>query len=125
MPTLRQKVDTFCKDSGAKVGESDKLRKQVADLKKQMQKVKETHKKQLKDAKAKTQKTKKVKAEPKKKKTQRAKKAKAPTPVSAPPPPPPAPAQAEPMMPAPSLAPAPQSTTGGKHKKHPALLARW
>ena len=61
MPTLRQKVDHFCKDSGAKVDVSDKLRVQVKDLKEQLKKAKDEHKKHIKEMK----KTAKVKAEPK------------------------------------------------------------
>jgi len=62
MPTLRQKVDVFCRDSGAKV-DSDKLRRQVSELKEDLKKVKAAHKKQLADLK----KTQKVKAAPKSK----------------------------------------------------------
>jgi formate-dependent nitrite reductase cytochrome c552 subunit len=60
MPTLRQKVDSFCRDSGAKV-DSDKLRRQVSELKEELKKVKASHKKELSDVK----KTMKVKKEPK------------------------------------------------------------
>jgi len=52
MPTLRQKVDSFCEDSGSKVGEIDKLRNQVGMLKQELKKVKGTHKHQLHLAKA-------------------------------------------------------------------------
>lgn len=92
MPTLRQKVDHFCKDSGAKVDVSDKLRGQVKDLKEQLKKAKDEHKKHMKEMK----KTAKVKAEPKAK-TQKAPKAprKPRAPKAAP-----APVQAEPMLPA-------------------------
>jgi hypothetical protein len=55
MPTLRQKVDAFCKDAGAKVESTDKLRAQITSLKAELKKAKETHKahmKQMKTAKA-------------------------------------------------------------------------
>lgn len=64
MPTLRQKVDAFCKEAGSKVSDSDKLRNQVGMLKQELKKAKETHKHQLHLAKA-AAKTKKVKATPK------------------------------------------------------------
>lgn len=60
MPTLRNKVDSFCRDSGAKV-DSDKLRRQVSELKEELKKVKASHKKELSDVK----KTMKAKKEPK------------------------------------------------------------
>ena len=63
MPTLRQKVDVFCRDSGAKV-DSDKLRNQVAMLKQKMKKMKDTFKHELHLAKA-AAKTVKVKPTPK------------------------------------------------------------
>jgi hypothetical protein len=53
MPTLRQQVDSFCKSAGAKVDSSDKLRQQVADLKAELKKLKETHKNALKAEKTK------------------------------------------------------------------------
>ena len=67
MPTLRQKVDHFCKDSGSKVGDSDKLRTQVAALKAELKKVKDTHKAHMKEMKAaaKTRKAPKAPAAPK------------------------------------------------------------
>ena len=52
MPTLRQKVDTFCKEAGAKVDTSDKLRRQVLELKAELKKAKETHKNHMKQMKA-------------------------------------------------------------------------
>lgn len=64
MPTLRQKVDAFCKESGAKVDASDKLRNQVGMLKQELKKLKDTHKHQLHLAKA-AAKTKKVPKAPK------------------------------------------------------------
>jgi hypothetical protein len=89
MPTLRQKVDHFCKDSGAKVDVSDKLRVQVKDLKEQLKKAKDEHKKHMKEMK----KTAKAKAEPKAKTQKAPKKPRAPKAA-------PAPMQAEPMLPA-------------------------
>jgi hypothetical protein len=44
MPTLRQKVDAFCKEAGSKVSDSDKLRNQVGMLKQELKKAKDTHK---------------------------------------------------------------------------------
>lgn len=128
MPTLRQQVDTFCKNSGAKVDASDKLRKQVADLKTELKKVKEEHKAHMK-----SMKTAKAKAEPKAK-TKRVKKAepKARTKPAAPAAPAepmlPAPAAAAVPVPAPSLAPAAPAPRGGtrkmrKRKERPTL--RW
>ena len=144
MPTLRQKVDVFCRDSGAKV-DSDKLRNQVAMLKQEMKKMKDTFKHELHLAKA-AAKTVKVKPTPKAKtvrvkmtdeeKAQRRReravvkeleKAKAPKvprvkaskamPAAEP---------AEPMLPAPvaapSLAPAP---TGGRKRSKSYLKMRW
>jgi len=89
MPTLRQKVDHFCKDSGAKVDVSDKLRGQVKDLKEQLKKAKDEHKKHMKEMK----KTAKVKAAPKAKTQKAPRKPRAPKAA-------PAPVQAEPMLPA-------------------------
>jgi hypothetical protein len=43
MPTLRQKVDNFCKESGAKVDKSNKLRVQINTLKSKLRKAKEAH----------------------------------------------------------------------------------
>lgn len=63
MPTLRQKVDTFCKETGAEVGATDKLRAQIKDLKTNLQNVKAEHKKELKAVKD-AAKTQKVKAAP-------------------------------------------------------------
>ena len=60
MPTLRQQVDTFCKNSGAKVDASDKLRKQVADLKSELKKVKDQHKAHMKSMKAKTKRMRRI-----------------------------------------------------------------
>ena len=67
MPTLRQKVDSFCKEAGAKVDTSDKLRRQVLELKAELKKAKETHKNHMKQMKAasKTQKAPKVAKAPK------------------------------------------------------------
>lgn len=67
MPTLRQKVDVFCKDAGAKVDASDKLRRQVLELKAELKKAKDTHKNHMKQMKAasKTQKAPKVAKPPK------------------------------------------------------------
>jgi hypothetical protein len=67
MPTLRQKVDAFCKDAGAKVDASDKLRRQVLELKAELKTAKETHKNHMKQMKAasKTQKAPKVAKAPK------------------------------------------------------------
>jgi hypothetical protein len=133
MPTLRQKVDHFCKDSGAKVDVSDKLRGQVKDLKEELKKVKDEHKKHMKEMK----KTAKVKAAPKAKTEKAPRKPK--TPKAAP-----APVQAEPMLPAetrsraleaqmgpngyaraatvpvpaPSLAPAAPMVKGGRTRRH-------
>ena len=83
MPTLRQKVDSFCKDSGTKVGDTDKLRNQVGMLKQELKKVKEAHKHQLHLAKA-AAKTKKVKATPKDKTLKAPKAPKAPAAPKAP-----------------------------------------
>ena len=123
MPTLRQKVDSFCKDSGTKVGDTDKLRNQVGMLKQELKKVKEAHKHQLHLAKA-AAKTKKVKATPKAKTLKAPKAPKAPK-IKQEVTMKPLPAQAEPMMPAPaappSLAPA---AKGGRHtRRRPAM--RW
>lgn len=63
MPTLRQKVDSFCKETGAEVGATDKLRAQIKDLKTNLQSVKAEHKKELKAVKE-AAKTQKVKAAP-------------------------------------------------------------
>jgi predicted nucleic acid-binding Zn-ribbon protein len=51
MPTLRQKVDSFCKDAGAKVESTDKLRAQITALKAELKKAKETHKNHMKQMK--------------------------------------------------------------------------
>jgi len=51
MPTLRQKVDAFCKDAGAKVESTDKLRAQITSLKAELKKAKETHKNHMKEMK--------------------------------------------------------------------------
>ena len=148
MPTLRQKVDSFCKDSGSKVGEADKLRNQVGMLKQELKKVKATHKHELHLAKAAAKaaaKTAKVKAAPKAKtarvkmteeeKGQRkrekavvkelAKAAKAPkikqeVQMN------PLPAQAEPMMPAPAAPPslAPAAPKGGRTRRSRPVM-RW
>ena len=52
MPTLRQKVDSFCKDAGAKVESTDKLRAQITSLKAELKKAKDTHKNHMKQMKA-------------------------------------------------------------------------
>ena len=52
MPTLRQKVDSFCKDAGAKVESTDKLRAQITQLKGELKKSKETFKNHMKQMKA-------------------------------------------------------------------------
>lgn len=52
MPTLRQKVDSFCKDAGAKVESTDKLRAQITQLKDELKKSKETFKNHMKQMKA-------------------------------------------------------------------------
>ena len=67
MPTLRQKVDAFCKAASAKVESTDKLRAQIASLKAELTKSKETfknHMKQMKTA-SKTVKAPKVAKPPK------------------------------------------------------------
>jgi hypothetical protein len=115
MPTLRQKVDTFCKESGSKVSDSDKLRNQLGMMKQKMKKMQDTHKHQLHLAKAaaKTQKAKSPKV-PKVPKTRRAPKIKQEVAMN------PLPAQAEPMMPAPAptLAPAaPAQPKGGRSRR--------
>lgn len=118
MPTLRQKVDTFCKESGSKVSDSDKLRNQIGMMKQKMKKMQDTHKHQLHLAKAaaKTQKAKAPKSPkvPKAPKTRRAPKIKQEVAMN------PLPAQAEPMMPAPAptLAPAaPAQPKGGRSRR--------
>ena len=67
MPTLRQKVDSFCKDAGAKVESTDKLRAQITQLKDELKKSKETFKNHMKQMKAasKTVKAPKAPAAPK------------------------------------------------------------
>jgi hypothetical protein len=127
MPTLRQKVDSFCKDSGSKVGETDKLRNQVGMLKQELKKVKATHKHQLHLAKAAAKaaaKTKKAKPTPKAKTLKAPRKPKVKQAVTMKP----LPAQAEPMMPAPAApvpAPtlAPGQATGGR-QGHLRTLAK-
>jgi hypothetical protein len=52
MPTLRQKVDSFCKDAGAKVESTDKLRAQITTLKSELTKSKEAFKNHMKQMKA-------------------------------------------------------------------------
>jgi hypothetical protein len=66
MPTLRQKVDAFCKEAGAEAA-ADTLRNQVGMLKEELKKLKGTHKHQLHLAKAaaKTAKAPKVAKPPK------------------------------------------------------------
>lgn len=66
MPTLRQKVDAFCKEAGAEAA-ADTLRNQVGMLKQELKKLKDTHKHQLHLAKAaaKTKKAPKVAKPPK------------------------------------------------------------
>jgi hypothetical protein len=109
MPTLRQKVDTFCKESGSKVSDSDKLRNQLGMMKQKMKKMQDTHKHELHLAKA-AAKTQKAKVP----KTRRAPKIKQEVAMN------PLPAQAEPMMPAPAptLAPAaPAQPKGGRSRR--------
>ena len=67
MPTLRQKVDAFCKDAGAKVESTDKLRAQITQLKDELKKAKASHKTHMKEMKtaAKTPKAPKAPAAPK------------------------------------------------------------
>ena len=112
MPTLRQKVDHFCKDSGAKVDAADKLRGRVAALKVALRKAKESHKKELRVL------TKKAKAAPKAKTRKAPKSPKTPkvkqvVKMNS------LPAQAEPMMPAaaPSLAPSVEVAKGGRSRR--------
>ena len=52
MPTLRQKVDSFCKDASAKVESTDKLRAQITTLKSELTKSKEAFKSHMKQMKA-------------------------------------------------------------------------
>ena len=52
MPTLRQKVDAFCKAASAKVESTDKLRAQITSLKAELTKSKETFKNHMKQMKA-------------------------------------------------------------------------
>jgi hypothetical protein len=52
MPTLRQKVDSFCKDASAKVESTDKLRAQITTLKSELTKSKEAFKNHMKQMKA-------------------------------------------------------------------------
>lgn len=122
MPTLRNKVDAFCKEAGSKVSDSDKLRSQIGILKQEMKKLKDTHKHELHLAKAaakapkspKSPKAKTAKA-PKspKAKTVKAPKVKQQVAMN------PLPAQAEPMMPAPVAAPslAPGAPKGGRTRR--------
>ena len=74
MPTLRQKVDSFCKDAGAKVESTDKLRAQITSLKAELKKAKETHKNHMKQMKT-ASKTVKVAKAPKVPKVPKAPKA--------------------------------------------------
>ena len=127
MPTLRQKVDSFCEDSGSKVGEIDKLRNQVGMLKQELKKVKGTHKHQLHLAKAAAKaaaKTAKVKAAPKAKTLKAPKAPKAPK-IKQEVTMKPLPAQAEPMMPAPAAPPslAPGAKGGRDTRRRHAM--RW
>lgn len=132
MPTLRNKVDVFCRDSAAKV-DSDKLRRQVLELKAELKAEKAKHKFNLKAVKD-AAKTEKVKAAPKAKtvrvkmtdeeKAQRRReravvkeleKAKAPK------------ALPEPMMPAPTVpvaAPSLAPAKGGRRKTRRPVM-RW
>jgi hypothetical protein len=109
MPTLRQKVDTFCKESGSKVSDSDKLRNQLGMMKQKMKKMQDTHKHELHLAKA-AAKTQKAKV-PKSPKTRRAPKIKQEVAMN------PLPAQAEPMMPAPAPTLAPAQPRGGRSRR--------
>ena len=117
MPTLRQQVDTFCKNSGAKVDASDKLRKQVADLKSELKKVKDQHKAHMKSMKAKT---KRVKMTDEEKGQRRREKAKARPPALAEPM---LPAAAAVPVPAPSLAPAVPARGGTRRRRR--YVSRW
>jgi hypothetical protein len=112
MPTLRQKVDSFCKETGAEVGATDKLRGQIKNLKEELKKVKAAHKTELKEVK----KTHKMKAAPKAK-TQKVK----PAPKPLPEPMLPAPTASVPVA-APSLAPA-APKGGRKTRRRPTM--RW
>ena len=113
MPTLRQQVDTFCKNSGAKVDASDKLRKQVADLKSELKKVKD-HMKSMKA------KTKRVKMTDEEKGQRRREKAKVRPPALAEPM---LPAAAAVPVPAPSLAPAVPARGGTRRRRR--YVSRW
>ena len=77
MPTLRQKVDAFCKEAGAEAA-ADTLRNQVGMLKQELKKLKDAHKHQLHLAKAaaKTAKAPKVAKPPKAPKAPKAPKVK-------------------------------------------------
>lgn len=125
MPTLRNKVDVFCRDSAAKV-DSDKLRRQVLELKAELKAEKEKHKFNLKAVKD-AAKTEKVKAAPKaktvrvkmtdeEKAQRRREKAKAPKTLP------------EPMMPAPTVpvaAPSLAPAKGGRRKTRRRPVMRW
>ena len=128
MPTLRQKVDTFCKEAGSKVSDADKLRNQLGMMKQKMKKMQDTHKHQLhlakaaaKTMKAKVPKTPKVKMTEEEKGQRKREKAvvkelaKVKQQVIMKP----LPAQAEPMMPAPVVAPslAPQPKGGRTRRR--------
>ena len=131
MPTLRQQVDTFCKNSGAKVDASDKLRKQVADLKSELKKVKD-HMKSMKakpGPKAKTKRVKMTDEEKGQRRRERAvtkelEKAKARPPALAEPM---LPAAAAVPVPAPSLAPAapPRGGTRRMRRRKERPTLRW
>ena len=125
MPTLRQQVDTFCKNSGAKVDASDKLRKQVADLKSELKKVKDQHKAHMKSMKAKTKRVKMTDEEKGQRRRERAvtkelEKAKARPPALAEPM---LPAAAAVPVPAPSLAPAVPARGGTRRRRR--YVSRW
>ena len=111
MPTLRQKVNAFCKGTESKVSKSDKLRSQIGILKQEMKKLKDTHKHELHLARA-AAKTMKAPKAPKAAKAPKVKQQVQMNPLPA------LPAQAEPMMPAPapSLAPA-AGPKGGRTRR--------
>lgn len=125
MPTLRNKVDVFCRDSVAKV-DSDKLRRQVLELKAELKAEKAKHKFNLKAVKD-AAKTEKVKAAPKaktvrvkmtdeEKAQRRRERAKAPKTLP------------EPMMPAPTVpvaAPSLAPAKGGRRKTRRRPVMRW
>jgi hypothetical protein len=110
MPTLRQKVNAFCKGTESKVSKSDKLLVQVQDLKIELKKLKDTHKHELHLAKA-AAKTMKAPKSPKAAKAPKVKQQVQMNPLPA------LPAQAEPMMPAPAPSLAPAAGPKGGHTR--------